>query len=125
MAKETFVGEELLCPIKDFMNIVGGKWKAAILCILADGKPYRYGELKRKLGDITNAMLSTSLKELERDNMLTRVQYNEIPPKVEYLLTDEGKTIIPILIKMAKWGTQHMVQADDGKVARCEECQAG
>lgn len=112
MKKENYPGEDLLCPIKYCMNIAGGKWKASILCILANGENHRYSSIKRKLGNVTNTMLSQSLQQLESANMILRIQYNEIPPRVEYSLTEEGKTIVPILIKMAKWGSDQMEKTE-------------
>lgn len=120
MNKIDFNGEELLCPIKHCMNVAGGKWKSSILCILANGKPQRNSRIKRKLGGITNSMLSQSLQQLEEDGMINRIQYNEVPPRVEYQLSDDGKTMIPILLSMAKWGSEHMKK--NNKKQFCEEC---
>ena len=120
--KEDFMGEDLLCPIKYFLGIAGGKWKTSILCTLASGKPERYSRIRRKLGNITNTMLAQSLQQLEEEGMVDRIQYNEIPPRVEYSLTDKGKSIVPILLKMAKWGSENM--EGSGQKPFCEECQS-
>lgn len=79
-SKETTEIEELLCPIRYLLNIFGGKWKLPIICILSGGTALRYSSIKRKLGDITNVMLSQSLKELEASGLVHREQYNEVPP---------------------------------------------
>lgn len=121
MYKMEFAGEDLLCPIKYCMGIAGGKWKTSILCILANGKPQRNSTIKRKLGEITNAMLSQSLQQLEKDGMIERIQYNEVPPRVEYMLTEDGKSIIPILLSMARWGSEHMIR-NAGERPFCDEC---
>ncbi|WP_314048725.1 helix-turn-helix domain-containing protein [Peptostreptococcus stomatis] len=120
--KEKFVGEELLCPMKYFLEVAGGKWKTSIICILATGEPHRYSRIRRKLGNITNTMLAKSLQELEDEDIVERIQYNEIPPRVEYLLTDKGKTIVPILLKMAEWSAKTM--ADKGNATFCKKCQS-
>lgn len=120
--KEKFVGEELLCPMKYFLEVAGGKWKTSIICILSTGEPHRYSRIRRKLGNITNTMLAKSLQELEDEDIVERIQYNEIPPRVEYLLTDKGKTIVPILLKMAEWSSRSM--ADKGNTTLCKKCRS-
>ena len=114
--------DELLCPIRYSLNIIGGKWKLAILCLLAPGIPTRYGEIKKKIGTITNMMLSQSLKELEHDGIVYRKQYNEIPPKVEYTLTEDGASLLPTLKMLASWGSLQMNKVYDGMNA-CEVCK--
>lgn len=114
--------EQLLCPIRYSLDVVGGKWKLPILCMLATGEPTRYSAIKRKLGDVTNMMLAQSLKELEATGMVHREQYNEVPPRVEYSLTDKGNSIIPILVQFATWGGEHL-QADTACGAKCTTCQ--
>lgn len=121
MQKENFRGEELLCPIKYCMDIAGGKWKSSILCILADEKPHRNSNIKRKLGNITNTMLTQSLQQLEDAGMITRTQYNEVPPRVEYSLTEDGKSIIPLLVQMGKWGSIQMEKHSE-KRSYCKNC---
>lgn len=116
-------GGETVCPIRYSLDIVGGKWKLPILCMLAGGVPTRYSTIKRKLGDVTNMMLSQSLKDLEAAGMLHREQYNEVPPRVEYTLTEKGESIVPILVQFATWGAENM-QGDLVCEARCTTCQA-
>ncbi len=113
---------EALCPVRYALDIVGGKWKLPILCMLAEGEPSRYSTLKRKLGDITNMMLAQSLKELEAAGMVHREQYNEVPPRVEYSLTEKGKSIVPILVTFGEWGAENLQAASCG--AKCTACQA-
>lgn len=115
-------GEGLLCPVRYFMDVVGGKWKIAILCILADGKPHRYNHIRRRLGDVTNTMLAKSLQELTEESIVTREQYPEIPPRVEYTLTEKGLSLIPIIVNMAKWGVEQSGESKD-KIY-CATCQA-
>lgn len=97
-----------VCPLRYSLGIIGGKWKLPILCLLATGKPWRYSAIKRKVPGITNMMLSQSLKELEEYGIISRKQYPEIPPKVEYSLTEEGRGLLPVLDQLATWGLQHM-----------------
>lgn len=120
---ETYAGENLLCPIRYALDVVGGKWKLPIICMLAGGLPIRYSSIKRKLTGVTNMMLAQSLKELEAAGIVHREQYNEVPPRVEYTLTDKGKSIIPPLVKLAEWGAGHL-QKDKACGAFCDACQS-
>ncbi len=121
--ERTNAEQGLLCPVRYSLDIVGGKWKLPILCMLASGEPTRYSAIKRKLGDVTNMMLSQSLKELEATGMVYREQYNEVPPRVEYTLTEKGTSMVPILVQLGAWGMQNM-QDDLTCGARCTTCQA-
>lgn len=120
---KAYAAGELLCPIRYTVDIVGGKWKLPIICMLAGGLPTRYSTIKRKLTGVTNMMLAQSLKELEADGIVHREQYNEVPPRVEYMLTDKGKSILPILLKLAEWGESHM-QADKACSDFCSTCKS-
>ena len=83
--------------------MVGGKWKMRILCSLYVDGTQRYNDLTKKIRGITSAMMSSSLKDLENDGLVTRKQFETIPPKVEYALTDRGKELWPILHRLAHW----------------------
>jgi DNA-binding HxlR family transcriptional regulator len=113
---------ELRCPIRYLNEIFGGKWKMLIVCMLANGQATRYSSIKRKLGDITNAMLAQSLKELEASGIVYREQYNEVPPRVEYSLTEKGKSVLPALTHIAKWAMEDM-QNETACGAQCSKCQ--
>jgi DNA-binding HxlR family transcriptional regulator len=120
---ETQAGQNLLCPIRYAIDVVGGKWKLPIICLLAGGLPTRYSTIKRKLTGVTNMMLAQSLKELEAAGIVHREQYNEVPPRVEYTLTDKGKSILPPLLKLAEWGAGHM-REDKTCADFCDTCKA-
>lgn len=98
---------KLKCSIEYTISKIGGKWKPVIIWHLGVDGIYRYGELKRIMPGITHKMLTQQLKELEKDGIVNRKQYNEVPPKVEYSLTDKGETIMPILDLMHKWGMEN------------------
>lgn len=89
------------------VSIVGGKWQWVILWLLYNEKIQRYGQLKKRLPTISHKILSQQLSALEYEELIHREEYPQIPPKVEYSLTEKGKTLIPILELMAAWGTQH------------------
>ena len=101
---------ETQCPILYAMEIIGQKWKLPILWYIADAEnqTLRYRELERKVVGITATMLTKCLRELEADHLITRTQYNTIPPTVEYALTERGKTLIPALESVYSWADQQM-----------------
>ena len=92
------------CPLTFALNYIGGKWRLPIIWALSKNGTMRYNELKRSIEGITNMMLTQSLKELELNGIINRQQYMEIPPRVEYSLTDNGKELIPALKALASWG---------------------
>lgn len=96
------------CSIECTLDAIGGKWKPIILWSLVEKKVRRYGEIKRYTNGITHKMLSQQLKDLESKGLIHRKQYNQVPPKVEYWLTEKGKTLIPILEAMCQWGNENM-----------------
>ena len=104
------------CPVVATIDMIGGKYKALILWHLVDS-PHRFGELRRLIPQATQKMLTQQLRELEKDNLVIRTVYPVVPPKVEYRLSDLGKSIKPILDAMRKWGTDYMIS--NGIRANC------
>lgn len=96
------------CPMEYTMRTIAGKWKLVILWHIYDKDVIRYGQLKKSLSNITHKMLSNQLKELVLSELVHRETYHQIPPKVEYSLTEKGKTLIPILDIMHQWGIENM-----------------
>lgn len=96
-------GKTYHCALGITMNFIGGKWKTVVLWYLRRDKK-RFSELKRHIPEITEKMLSLQLRELEKDGIVKRTVYPEVPPRVEYELTEEGKTLLPMLEEMAAWG---------------------
>jgi len=94
------------CPVEACLEIIGGKWKGVILFHLLGGTK-RFNELRRLMPDVTQRMLTRQLRELEADQIIVRTIYQEIPPKVEYSLTEFGETLEPILKMLQKWGMQY------------------
>lgn len=92
------------CPLIFALELIGGKWRLPIIWALSKNETMRYNELKRSIKGITDMMLTQALKELESYRIVIRKQYMEIPPRVEYSLTENGKNLIPALKALADWG---------------------
>lgn len=90
------------------LSIIGGKWKMEIIYQLASCELLRFNELKRNIPNITYKMLSAQLKELEHDGIIVRKEYPQIPPKVEYYLSEKGNLLIPVLNELCKWGNANI-----------------
>ena len=94
------------CPIGGTLEVIAGRWKSEILWHLGDG-PMRFNALQRKVGQVSQKMLSQQLRELQRDGLVTRKQFEEIPPRVEYSLTEFSKTLQPLFKMMVDWSAEH------------------
>ena len=104
------------CGLEAALAVIGGKWKILILWELRSGA-LRFGELKREIGTISEKMLIQHLKELECDQVVVRHDFKEVPPRVEYALTDFGASLLEALTPLCEWGQAHM--------ARIAECKHG
>jgi len=102
MKQETYY--KCNCGIEMTLKKIGGKWKSLILWFLINEGTKRYGEIRKFLPAITNKMLSQQLKELVLDNLISRKDYGEIPPRVDYTITEKGESLKPILTEMCNWG---------------------
>jgi DNA-binding HxlR family transcriptional regulator len=99
------------CGLDAALAVIGGKWKPLVLYHLAQNV-HRYGELRRAIGGVTDKVLIQQLKELERDEIIARVDFQEIPPKVEYSLTPFGQSLATALGALCAWGTEHMATVE-------------
>ncbi|WP_253805879.1 winged helix-turn-helix transcriptional regulator [Vibrio mediterranei] len=102
------------CPIEASLELFGGKWKGLILYHLLDDT-LRFNELKRKVGGVTQRMLTKQLRELEVNGLVNRKVYAQVPPKVEYSLTKTGKTLKPLLISLKNWGEDYAISIHSQK----------
>jgi DNA-binding HxlR family transcriptional regulator len=91
------------CPVTACLQVIGGKWKPILIYLVSMGCD-RFGELRRAVPDISKQMLTRQLRELEADGVMSRTVFAEVPPRVEYALTERGKTLLPIIHAMRDWG---------------------
>jgi DNA-binding HxlR family transcriptional regulator len=100
-------GKTYHCTVEAALDVIGGKWKPVILWALGDNV-LRFNELQKGLPGVNSKMLTKQLRELEEDGIITRTVYPEVPPRVEYAITDFGRTLIPILQALCKWGAEYL-----------------
>lgn len=101
--KFLYQGKEYYCSLELAMELIGGKWKTMMIFHLRNGA-LRSSELQRTLSGISNKMFTQTARELEQSHLIRRIIYPEVPPKVEYQLTDTGLSVLPIVLEMAEWG---------------------
>jgi len=102
-------GDKQACPVEFTLDVIGGKWKGILLYHLMEGTK-RFNEFRRISPGITQRMLTLQLRELEEDGVVHREVYHQVPPKVEYSLTEFGKTLIPIIKLMKEWGEEYKIK---------------
>lgn len=95
-------------PVEYTLSVISNKWKILIIYWLLRNEVMRYSELKRNLNGVTHKMLSLGLKQLEQDKIIIRKQYDQIPPKVEYRISNKGRSLAPIISALCNWGTENM-----------------
>ena len=96
------------CPLHYAMSLIGGKWKVQILCSVTNAGTIRYNALRGKLAGISNTVLASSLRELERDGLILRREYLEVPVRVEYASTEKADKLMPVLEAFSDWGEEMM-----------------
>ena len=107
MAKRQAFEHEEKCPMAPIVDLFGGRWKTEILWRLEDG-PIRFNQLRRLIQSVSQKMLAQQLRQLERDGLVCREHFPEIPPRVEYSITGLGKSLQPVFEKLGNWGIRHM-----------------
>ena len=108
------------CPVEATLELIGGKWKGIVLYYLLDGR-LRFSELKQKIGCVTQRMLTKQLRELEASGLVNRIVYAEVPPRVEYELTKEGKSLEPIVNALKDWGTTHGLKLLENRASQIDD----
>ena len=114
--------KDIRCPLEYRLEIFGGKWKSRIICVLAEMKTLRYSELRKEMSNITDAVLASTLKELIRDKIVERKSFDEIPPHVEYSLSEKGLSVVPILQNICKWSGIFYNEDNDNTFTQCQKC---
>ena len=97
-----------ICPVRNVVARFGNKWALLVILVLSENEPIRYNELGRKIPDISSRVLSNTLRILEADGLVNRRFYQEVPPRVEYSLTETGCSLVPIIIKLTEWAQNNM-----------------
>lgn len=114
------VAKKYNISVEATLEVIGGKWKCVILCHLMHGK-MRTSDLKRHMPQITQKMLTQQLRELEQDGIVNRISYNQVPPKVEYELSEYGSTLSSILNALCAWGEHHIIREYGDKFSVLED----
>ncbi len=122
MAYKKKIEQVKRCPFEYGLQVFGGKWNARILCLLSQHKPLRFHQIRDGLSDITDAVLSGALHELLSEGIIQRQAYNEVPPRVEYCLTEKGATVLPLLQNICRWSRQQYVMNESALLAPCRQC---
>lgn len=113
---------DIRCPLEYGLEIFGGKWKSRIICVLAEKGTLRYSEVRKEMGNITDAVLASTLKELIANEIVLRKSYDEIPPRVEYSLSEKGKSVIPILQSICRWSGAYHREDYENTMIQCQKC---
>ena len=106
MSEQKSVKDLPACPVETTLTLIGDKWKVLILRDLMPGTK-RFGELKKSIGNVSQKVLTANLRQMERDGLVHREVFPEVPPRVEYSLTETGQTLQPVIEAMKNWGTQY------------------
>lgn len=113
---------DIRCPLEYGLSIFGGKWKSRIICVLSAQEKLRYSELRKEMYNITDAVLASTLKDLLEDGIIDRKSYDEIPPRVEYSLTQKGWSVVPILQSICQWSGVFYKEEGEHEMTQCQKC---
>ncbi|MGN0136688.1 winged helix-turn-helix transcriptional regulator [Anaerotignum sp.] len=114
--------KDIRCPLEYGLEIFGGKWNSRIICVLAEKKVLRYSELRKEMGNITDAVLAAALKALIANDIVLRKSYDEIPPRVEYSLSAKGISVVPILQSICQWSGVFYKEDSGHMMVHCQKC---
>ncbi len=114
--------QDIRCPLEYGLEIFGGKWNSRIICVLAAKKVLRYNELRKEMGNITDAVLASALKDLAANGIIVRKSYNEIPPHVEYSLSEKGESVVPVLQGICNWAGIFYKEDTRNTMVHCQKC---
>ncbi len=114
--------KDIRCPLEYGMDLFGGKWNSRIICVLTALGTLRYSELRKEMGNITDAVLASMLKALIANEIVLRKSYDEIPPRVEYSLSERGQSIVLILQSICRWAGMFYKDTGDAPMIQCQRC---
>ena len=114
--------KDIRCPLEYGLDVFGGRWKSRIICVLAAKGTLRYSELRDQLANISDAVLSSEVKDLIDSGMLARRSYDEVPPRVEYSLTEKGASAVPLLQGICQWAGLFTREVSEDAPAPCRHC---
>lgn len=116
------IEKDIRCPLEYGLEIFGGRWNSRIICVLSSKGVLRYSELRKEMGNITDAVLASTLKILIKNNLVLRRSYDEIPPRVEYSLTEKSQSVIPILQSICRWAGIFYKDDNENTMVQCQKC---
>lgn len=119
---KTKLQKDIRCPLEYGLDVFGGKWKSRVICVLAEKNTLRYSSIRREMTNITDAVLAATLKELIGDGIIERKQFNEIPPRVEYSLTEKGISVVPILQSICRRAGAYHKEENGNSMLQCQKC---
>lgn len=114
--------KDIRCPLEYGLAVFGGKWKSRVICVLAEKGTLRYSAIRKEMANITDAVLASTLKELIADGIVMRRQYDEIPPRVEYRLSEKGMSVVPILQTICRWSGAFHKEDGENTLPHCQKC---
>ncbi|MCI6348243.1 MAG: helix-turn-helix transcriptional regulator [Negativibacillus massiliensis] len=114
--------KDIRCPLEYGLEIFGGKWNSRIICVLAEKKSLRYSQLRIEMVNISDAVLASTLKILLKNDIVKRTSFDEIPPHVEYSLTEKGLSIVPILQSICRWAGAYHREENENTLMQCQKC---
>ena len=122
MAYQRKRDKDIRCPLEYGMELFGGKWNSRIICVLATLGTLRYSDLRTEMGNITDAVLASTLKGLIANGIVLRKSYDEIPPRVEYSLSEKGQSVVPILQSICQWAGLFYKEDTGTTMVQCQKC---
>lgn len=114
--------KDIRCPLEYGLTVFGGKWKSRVICVLSEKGTLRYSAIRKEMTNITDAVLASTLKELIADDIVKRQQFDEIPPRVEYGLTEKGLSVVPILQTICRWSGAYHREDSENTLLQCQKC---
>ena len=114
--------DDIRCPLEYGLMLFGGKWKSRIICVLSANERLRYSEIRKEMYNITDSVLAATLKDLIEAGIIVRKSYDEIPPRVEYSLTEKGLSVVPILQSICQWSDIFYKEDTENQMTQCQKC---